>query len=58
MVASIPSNNHAMKKLSNSLITVRVPLDMKEQLEQLAKASGKKLSAVLKDILSKELANN
>jgi predicted DNA-binding protein len=47
-----------MKKLSNSLITVRVPLDMKEQLEQLAKASGKKLSAVLKDILSKELANN
>jgi len=47
-----------MKYTSNAVICVRLPYEVKSLLEVRAKASGKKLSAVLKEILNKEFAPN
>lgn len=47
-----------MKQVSNSVITFRLPFEAKSILEDRAKRSGKKLSALLKEILAKELATN
>jgi len=47
-----------MKNISDSVITFRLPYEMKSLLEIRAKASGKKLSAILKEILAKEFAPN